>query len=65
MLKAEARSKDLMSRGFQFVGPTTIYFFIQVARIVNDHMPFCFGFQVSSNVKNVGAESALSERTLR
>ncbi|KAL5679542.1 hypothetical protein ACJX0J_005927, partial [Zea mays] len=36
--KAEAISKDLMRRGFQCVGPTTIYSFMQVAGIVNDHL---------------------------
>uniref|UniRef100_A0A8R7Q7I6 Uncharacterized protein n=2 Tax=Triticum urartu TaxID=4572 RepID=A0A8R7Q7I6_TRIUA len=35
--KSEAMSKDLMRRGFQCVGPTTVYSFMQVAGIVNDH----------------------------
>lgn len=36
-----ALSKDLKSRGWSFVGPTTIYAFMQAAGIVNDHMPGC------------------------
>jgi len=62
--KAEAISKDLMRRGFQCVGPTTIYSFMQVAGIVNDHLSCCFRFKacqhkVSEN--NVRAEPALPE----
>jgi hypothetical protein len=37
----------------------TIYSFVQVAGIVNDHISFCFGFQVCSNVKNVGARVSI------
>jgi DNA-3-methyladenine glycosylase I len=62
--KAEAISKDSMRRGFQYVGPTTIYSFMQVAGIVNDHISCCFRFQARSNVKNVRAEPALPERRL-
>jgi len=63
--KAEAISKDLMRRGFQCVGPTTIYSFMQVAGIVNDHLSCCFRFKACSQHKatenNVGAEPALPE----
>jgi DNA-3-methyladenine glycosylase I len=63
--KAEAVSKDLMRRGFQCVGPTTIYSFMQVAGIVNDHLSCCFRFKACSQHKasenNVGAEPALPE----
>lgn len=51
-LKSEAMSKDLMRRGFQCVGPTTVYSFMQVAGIVNDHLRCCFRFdQVRSQPK--------------
>jgi DNA-3-methyladenine glycosylase I len=36
-----ALSKDLKSRGWSFVGPTTMYAFMQAAGIVNDHMSGC------------------------
>uniref|UniRef100_A0A0A9DZC0 DNA-3-methyladenine glycosylase I n=1 Tax=Arundo donax TaxID=35708 RepID=A0A0A9DZC0_ARUDO len=66
--KAEAISKDLMRRGFQCVGPTTIYSFMQVSGIVNDHVSCCFIFQACSqhkaNEKNVRAEPALPDRRL-
>ena len=41
-LGAEALSRDLRKRGFRFVGPTTIYAFMQAVGMVNDHEPRCF-----------------------
>ena len=62
--KSEAMSKDLMRRGFRCVGPTTIYSFMQVAGIVNDHVSCCSRFQAcgsqaSADEKNARAEQAL------
>jgi DNA-3-methyladenine glycosylase I len=37
-----ALSKDLRKRGWSFVGPTTIYAFMQGVGIVNDHVEGCF-----------------------
>ena len=37
-----AMSKDLRSRGWSFVGPTTIYAFMQAMGLVNDHTEDCF-----------------------
>ncbi len=34
-------SKDLKKRGFRFVGPTTIYAFLQSMGFVNDHLVTC------------------------
>lgn len=36
-----AISKDLKSRGFKFVGPTTVYAFMQSMGLVNDHLVSC------------------------
>ncbi|HET8542706.1 MAG TPA: DNA-3-methyladenine glycosylase I [Anaeromyxobacter sp.] len=36
-----ALSKDLKRRGFTFVGPTTIYAFMQAVGIVDDHLDGC------------------------
>ncbi len=36
-----ALSKDLRRRGWSFVGPTTMYAFMQAAGIVNDHVEGC------------------------
>lgn len=35
-------SKDLKKRGWSFVGPTTVYAFMQAMGLVNDHMTGCF-----------------------
>lgn len=39
--EAAALSKDLKRRGFRFVGPTTIYAFMQASGVVNDHLERC------------------------
>jgi len=39
---ADAISKDLKRRGFNFVGPTIVYAFMQAAGLVNDHLVTCF-----------------------
>lgn len=36
-----ALSKDLKKRGWRFVGPTTVYAFMQAMGLVNDHDPGC------------------------
>jgi DNA-3-methyladenine glycosylase I len=36
-----ALSKDLKKRGWQFVGPTTIYAFMQAMGLINDHAEDC------------------------
>jgi DNA-3-methyladenine glycosylase I len=39
---SEAMSKDLVRRGFRFVGPTICFAFMQGVGMVNDHDPKCF-----------------------
>ncbi len=34
-------AKDLKKRGWSFVGPTTVYAFMQAMGLVNDHLPGC------------------------
>ena len=36
-----ALSRDLRARGWTFVGPTTIYAFMQAMGLVNDHLEGC------------------------
>lgn len=40
--ESKALSKDLVRRGFRFVGPTTVYAAMQSLGIVNDHVAACF-----------------------
>lgn len=37
-----ALSKELKKRGWQFVGPTTMYAFMQSMGLINDHAEHCF-----------------------
>jgi len=37
-----ALSKDLLKRGFRFVGPTICYAFMQATGLVNDHLVSCY-----------------------
>ena len=37
-----AISKDLKKRGWSFVGPTTVYAFMQAMGLVNDHVEGCY-----------------------
>jgi len=39
--ESTALSKDLKKRGWSFVGPTTIYAFMQAMGLVNDHIHAC------------------------
>ena len=41
---SEKMSKELKSRGFQFVGPTICYAFMQAVGMVNDHIVSCFRY---------------------
>lgn len=38
---SSALSKDLERRGWTFVGPTTVYAFMQAMGLVNDHVEGC------------------------
>jgi len=42
--ESRAMSKDLLKRGFKFVGPTICYAFMQAAGLVNDHTVDCFRY---------------------
>ena len=41
-LEAEAFAKQLKSQGYRFVGPTSVYAFMQNVGVVNDHVHGCF-----------------------
>ncbi len=42
--ESEAMSKDLKKRGFNFVGPTICYAFMQATGMVDDHLVDCFRY---------------------
>lgn len=41
---SDALSKDLKKRGFNFVGSTIMYAFMQACGLVNDHLVSCFRY---------------------
>jgi len=43
--ESDAMSKDLLKRGFKFVGPTICYAFMQGVGMVNDHLVGCFRYK--------------------
>jgi DNA-3-methyladenine glycosylase I len=43
--ESDAMSKDLKSRGFNFVGSTICYAFMQAVGMVNDHVVGCFRYE--------------------
>ena len=38
-------SRELVQRGFRFVGPTICYAYMQAAGMVNDHLVTCFRYR--------------------
>jgi len=43
--ESEAMSRDLVHRGFRFVGPTICYAHMQATGMVNDHVVSCFRYR--------------------
>ncbi|MGH8336414.1 MAG: DNA-3-methyladenine glycosylase I [Gammaproteobacteria bacterium] len=48
-LESDAMSKDLKIRGFNFVGSTICYAFMQAVGMVNDHLTECFRWRALSH----------------
>jgi DNA-3-methyladenine glycosylase I len=51
--QSDALSKDLLRRGFKFVGSTICYAFMQAVGMVNDHATDCFRYE-RTKVSNDG-----------
>ncbi len=43
--ESDAMSKDMKSRGFEFVGTTICHAFMQGAGLINDHLVSCFRYK--------------------
>ena len=43
-VESDKMSRDLLKRGFKFVGPTICYAFMQAIGMVNDHLVTCFRY---------------------
>ena len=48
---SRAISKDLKRRGFSYVGPTTVYAFMQAMGLVNDHVEGCEAREVCESAR--------------
>ncbi len=48
--ESDAMSKDLMKRGFKFVGSTICYAYMQAAGMVNDHITTCFRYRQAGRI---------------
>jgi DNA-3-methyladenine glycosylase I len=59
--ESDALSRDLLARGFKFVGSTICYAFMQATGLVNDHTLDCFRYEmlaksaVGKRRKNAGS----------
>ena len=49
--ESDALSKDLIARGFKFVGSTVMYAHMQACGLVNDHLVGCFRYKETKNLK--------------
>ena len=49
--ESDAMSKDLLKRGFKFVGTTICYAFMQASGMVNDHLVTCPRHAVCAKLK--------------
>lgn len=49
--ESDAMSKDLKRRGFNFVGSTICYAYMQAAGMVNDHLVSCFRYETLAKSK--------------
>jgi DNA-3-methyladenine glycosylase I len=49
--ESKTMSKDLLKRGFKFVGSTICYAFMQACGMVNDHTVECFRYDETSKLK--------------
>ena len=49
--ESKALAKDLKRRGWRFVGPTTVYAFMQSMGLVNDHMAGCDAYEPAARAR--------------
>ncbi|HUR57795.1 MAG TPA: DNA-3-methyladenine glycosylase I [Opitutaceae bacterium] len=49
--ESDALSKDLLRRGFKFVGTTICYAFMQASGMVNDHLVSCFRHKACARLR--------------
>lgn len=60
--KSESISKDLVKKGFRFVGPTIVYSFMQATGMTNDHLVQCFRHQACVMQSFSSSQEATQEK---
>lgn len=60
--ESEALSKDLRRRGWTFVGPTTLYAFMQAVGMVDDHLDGCAARRRVERARRAFARPAAADR---
>jgi DNA-3-methyladenine glycosylase I len=58
-----AISKDLKKRGWSFVGPTTVYAFMQAMGLVNDHLDGCWVRERAEKARKAVCREVTGRRT--
>jgi DNA-3-methyladenine glycosylase I len=56
--ESKAMSKELVKRGFKFVGPTIVYAFMQATGMVNDHITSCHRHAACAKLAKSGKKFA-------
>jgi DNA-3-methyladenine glycosylase I len=56
--ESDAMSKDLLKRGFKFVGSTICYAFMQAVGMVNDHETSCFRYKAVAGIRSSARDAA-------
>ena len=56
--ESRAMSKELIKRGFKFVGPTIVYAFMQATGMINDHLVTCHRHAAVAKMKKPAAKKA-------
>ncbi|MGI9657526.1 MAG: DNA-3-methyladenine glycosylase I [Gaiellaceae bacterium] len=59
--RSKALAKELKALGWSFVGPTTVYAFMQSEGLTNDHAAYCFAYDACESER----EAFLAGRKLR
>jgi DNA-3-methyladenine glycosylase I len=57
--ESEALSKDLVRRGFRFVGSTICYAFMQAVGLVDDHTVDCFRYRAATSRKRISTDGTI------
>ncbi len=58
--ESDKMSRDLLKRGFKFVGPTICYAFMQAVGMVNDHLVGCYRYKEVAGAKAKGRKAVVS-----